>query len=43
MERHPSSEEHKGGDTRHDEQVEVFCKIEESEVNTGVFGVITAW
>ena len=40
VERQPASEEKKCGGTGDDEKIQVFSQIEESEVNTGIFGVI---
>lgn len=40
-ERHPAAEEHQSGDAGHNEQVQIFGQIEESEVNTGILGVVT--
>ena len=40
VERHPATEEEEGSDTCHNKEVEIFSKIEESEVDTGIFSVV---
>ena len=40
VERHPTAEEHQGGDTRHDEEVKILSEIEETEMDTGILGVV---
>ena len=41
MERHPAAEEEQRCNARHDKQVEVLGKVEEAEVHTRIFGMIT--
>ena len=40
MEGHPAAEEHEGGDSGDDEEVEVLGQVEEAEVYAGVLGVV---
>ena len=40
-ERHPAAEEHQRGHAGDDEQVEVFGKIEETEMDTGIFRMVS--
>ena len=41
VKRHPATQEHKRCDTRHDEEVQILCQVEESEVDTRILGVVT--
>ena len=41
MKRHPASEEEERCHTRNNEKVKVLGKIEETEMDTGILGVIT--
>ena len=40
MERHPTTEEHERRNARHDEKIEIFRKIEESEMYTGILCMV---
>ena len=41
VEGHPAAEEKEGGNTRHDEEVEILGEVEEAEVHTRILGVVT--
>ena len=43
MEGHPATEEQQCCYTRYDKKVKVFSEVEESEVDTGIFGVLNVW